>query len=56
MTHENETVEDVIEYIRGLYCHDTVYECKTGWAADSFDEIADRLEAALKRKRQTAKK
>lgn len=56
MASEYETVDDIIEYIRGLYCHDTVYEYKTGWAGDTFDEIADRLEAALKRERQAAKK
>lgn len=51
-----ETVDDVIEYIRGLYCHDSVYESKTGLEADEFDTIADRLEAALKRERLASKK
>lgn len=51
-----ETVDDVIEYIRGLYCHDSVYESETGLEADEFDTIADRLEAALKRERFAIKK
>lgn len=55
-TESTETVDDVIEYIRGLYCHDTVYEYKTGCAGDDFDTIADRLETALKRERLASKK
>lgn len=51
-----ETVDDVIEYIRSLYCHDSVYESETGLEADDFDTIADRLESALKRERLASKK
>ena len=51
-----ETVDDLIEYIRSLYCHDSVYESETGLEADDFDTIADRLEAALKRERHASKK
>ena len=51
-----ETVDDLIEYIRGLYCHDSVYESETGLEADDFDTIADRLESALKREKLASKK